>query len=169
MKSLHAPWRLAVLENYKKTEGCILCGLHSSDPAEDRANLILMRSPSSFLLMNRFPYSNGHLMVVPQRHVSDWKALTDVEILDMNRLMKMALSVLEQEVEAQGFNLGTNLGEVAGAGIPDHLHWHIVPRWKGDTNFMPLFAEVRVISEHLEATYDKLKRSLDQLAQKLED
>lgn len=166
MKSLHAPWRLAVLESYKEAEGCILCGLLAASPNQDRENLVLHRSDEAFVVLNRFPYSNAHLMIVPNRHLSDWKELKDSEMMQMHRLMKAMIGVLEEEVSAQGFNLGANLGEAAGAGIPGHLHWHLVPRWQGDTNFMPLFAEVRVIAEHLEATYDKLKSRLARAIEK---
>lgn len=162
MKNLHAPWRLAVLENYQEARGCILCGLVESPVEEDKKNLILHRGAKSMVLMNRFPYSNGHVMVLPYRHIACWSDLEPGEVLEMNALVKSLVLALKDSFQAQGLNFGANIGEAAGAGIPHHLHWHLVPRWKGDTNFMPLFAEVRVISEHLEASYDKLKPSFEQ-------
>jgi ATP adenylyltransferase len=110
--------------------------------------------------MNKFPYSNGHLMVAPRRHLADPGLLTEEEVLEMHRHTVLCQQLLRTVCKAQGFNIGINLGEVAGAGVADHLHQHIVPRWSGDTNFMPVFADVRVIPQHLEATYLSLQAAL---------
>jgi ATP adenylyltransferase len=106
--------------------------------------------------MNRYPYTNGHLLVAPFRHTADLADLNELEALEMHRLLVLAKAVLKECVAPQGFNIGMNLGQVAGAGVADHLHMHIVPRWQGDTNFMPVFADVRIIPEHLEETYSRL-------------
>ncbi len=157
MKNLFAPWRMAVLEAYDRSSGCILCSLRDSKNDDD--SLIVHRSSTAYVVLNKFPYANGHLMIVPLRHVSDWAQLNESEVLDIHSLTAKALRVLKEQLRAEGFNLGVNLGSTAGAGIPDHVHQHIVPRWTGDVNFMPLLAEVKVISEHLHATFEKIKRS----------
>lgn len=156
MKQLWAPWRLCYIrgEANASENGCIFCVRHID--GEDRQRLILYRGEHVFVLMNRFPYTNGHLMVAPYRHTADPAELTHEEAMEMHSMMVKCRDVLRQRVAAQGFNIGMNLGQIAGAGIADHLHLHIVPRWSGDTNFMPVFAEVRVIPEHLEATYEHL-------------
>jgi len=138
--------------------GCLFCRLLRSK--DDTADLVLMRGALGFIVMNRFPYNNGHLMVAPNRHVAAPEKLTDKESLALARLVQTALAALGEECSPQGFNVGMNLGRVAGAGEAGHLHIHIVPRWNGDTNFMPLLAETKVVSEHLATTYQKLKRKL---------
>lgn len=156
MKNLHAPWRMAVLEAYEKSKSCILCEIRDlKDPEND---LVVHRASHCYVVLNKFPYANGHLMIVPNRHLSHWSELKDEEILQMNAMLNKAMSIIQKEFRAQGFNIGVNLGTVAGAGIPDHVHQHIVPRWQGDVNFMPLLAEVKVISEHLQATCEKLRK-----------
>lgn len=156
MKQLWAPWRLCYIrgEANAPEKGCIFCVRHIV--GEDRQRLILYRGEHVFVLMNKFPYSNGHLMIAPYRHTADPAELTIDEAMEMHSMMVKCRDVLRQRVAAQGFNIGMNLGQIAGAGIADHLHLHIVPRWSGDTNFMPVFSEVRVIPEHLEATYEHL-------------
>jgi ATP adenylyltransferase len=153
--SLFAPWRLEVIEKYQSTTSCILCGLLEKN--RDAENLILERSSHSYLVMNKYPYSNGHLMIVPKRHVGEWEALEAAELSDMMALSQRAMRVLRSELQCKGFNMGANLGSVAGAGIPDHVHLHLVPRWPGDFNFMPVLGETKVISEHLVKTYEKLQ------------
>lgn len=110
--------------------------------------------------MNRYPYSNGHLMVAPRRHLADPALLSNEEVLEMHRLTVLCQSLLREVCRAQGFNVGMNLGEVAGAGVADHLHQHIVPRWDGDTNFMPIFADIRIVPQHLQETYRLLRQAL---------
>jgi len=139
-----------------KQGGCIFC--LPQDPAGDRARLVLHRGKKSFVMMNRFPYSNGHLMVAPYRHIGDLADFAPDEMAEMHLLLVHCRKVLGVAMAPQGFNVGMNLGEIAGAGIADHLHLHIVPRWKGDTNFMPVFADVRVVPQHLEATFALLAK-----------
>jgi len=145
-------------EDSAESPGCIFCP--DDDRSEDRSRLILYRGDHAFVLMNKYPYTNGHLMVVPYRHSADLEALEEAEILEMHRLLVLCRKILEETMAPDGFNIGVNLGRAAGAGIEAHLHLHIVPRWKGDTNFMPVFADVRVIPQHLEETYDVLHRAL---------
>ncbi len=134
--------------------GCLFCEVLASD---DAAAYLLARDGTAFALLNAYPYNPGHLMVAPVRHVGEIEALTDQEVLDTGRLVQRAVVALREEMDPHGFNLGANLGRVAGAGIPGHLHWHVVPRWNGDTNFMPVVGETRVLPESLEDTYGKLK------------
>lgn len=161
MERLWAPWRMKYIEEGSKIEGCIFCIF----PAEqdDRKNLILYRGEHSFIMLNSFPYNPGHLMVAPYKHTADLYELTDEELLDVNHLARFSVRLLSATVQPDGFNLGVNLGRTAGAGIVDHVHWHVVPRWNGDTNFMPVIGETKVLPESLEATYDKLRRKIDEL------
>jgi ATP adenylyltransferase len=156
MKQLWAPWRMTYIrgEDEKPDPGCIFCVRDRQ--GDDRRRLILHRGEHAFVLMNKYPYSNGHLMVAPYRHTADPGELDEAEALEMHRLLVLSRDVLGQCMGPHGFNIGMNLGQVAGAGITDHLHLHIVPRWSGDTNFMPVFADVRVIPQHLEATWELL-------------
>ena len=135
-------------------EGCIFCTLPAKgDDAEAR---ILRRGEHGFVMLNTFPYNPGHLLVAPFRHVGEVEDLTDGELADLGRLLQVAIRALRREMEPQGFNVGMNLGRVAGAGIPGHLHWHVVPRWNGDTSFMPVIGETRVLPELVEDTYRRL-------------
>jgi ATP adenylyltransferase len=135
-------------------EGCIFCALPArGDDAEAR---ILGRGEHGFVMLNTFPYNPGHLLVAPFRHVGEVEDLTDGELADLGRLLQVAIRALRREMEPQGFNVGMNLGRVAGAGIPGHLHWHVVPRWNGDTSFMPVIGETRVLPELVEDTYRRL-------------
>ena len=138
-----------------ESEGCLFC--ESAAAKDDAAGLILHRAEHGFVLMNAFPYNPGHLMVAPNRHTGDPQQLSDEELLDCSHLTQQSLRALTEEMAPDGFNVGMNLGKVAGAGIPDHLHWHVVPRWNGDTNFMPVVGETRVLPESLEDTYKKLR------------
>lgn len=153
MKQLWAPWRMDYLRSAGPEE-CIFCV--EDKPDEDRERLILVRGGTSFVVMNHYPYTNGHLMVAPYRHLADPAGLSQAETLEMHRLTVACQAVLRDAFAAEGFNLGMNVGAAAGAGIADHIHQHIVPRWGGDNNFMPVFADVRVIPEHLETTYLRL-------------
>ena len=153
MKKLWAPWRMEYLRSTGEKE-CPFC--IGDDAAEDRSRLVLFRGEHSFVIMNRYPYSNGHLMVAPYRHLADPAGLAPEEALEMHRLTVACQTTLRSCCGAQGFNLGMNIGEAAGAGIAEHIHQHIVPRWCGDTNFMPIFADVRVIPEHLDETWLQL-------------
>ncbi len=157
MERLWAPWRLDYIVG-EKHDGCIFCSFPREDNDEKR--LILLRSEHAYVIMNAFPYSNGHLLVLPYRHIGDLAELTDDENLDIMRLAQKCKNALSEVFEPDGFNLGMNLGTAAGAGIADHIHMHIVPRWNGDTNFMPVLGDVKVIPEALETTYSKLKAAL---------
>jgi ATP adenylyltransferase len=156
MERLWAPWRLEYVQAERGGD-CIFCLGHSD---EDEGRLVLYRGAHCFIIMNRFPYSNGHLMVAPLRHVADPGQLNGAEVAELHRLTIVCRDILLESCKAQGFNVGMNLGAVAGAGVTEHLHQHIVPRWSGDTNFMPVFADVRVIPQHLEETCRQLRRAI---------
>lgn len=135
--------------------GCIFCDLPSE--GDDERTKILRRGELAFVILNSFPYNPGHLMVAPFRHVGAFGALEPPELAEIDALLGRSLSVLEDEMQPHGYNLGMNLGRVAGAGIPDHLHWHVVPRWNGDTNFMPVVGQTRVLPELLDESYRRLR------------
>jgi ATP adenylyltransferase len=151
---LWAPWRSAYVTGQYRTEGCLFCAALGG--TDDRASLILCRRPLAFLLLNKFPYSPGHLMAALNRHVGPLEEATAGEIEEAMALVQSALRALKTAYRPDGFNVGINQGRVAGAGVEDHLHVHVVPRWNGDTNFMPVLGDVRVLSESLAATYDRL-------------
>jgi ATP adenylyltransferase len=161
MKTLWAPWRAEYINSAPckhKTDSrhCLFCRVQRQ--RRDEANLVLFRGRAGFVMMNRYPYNNGHLMVAPNRHVASPEKLTAAEGAGLFRLVQQSLTVLRREMCPQGFNVGVNLGLAAGAGVAGHVHIHIVPRWSGDFNYMPLLAETKVISEHLAATYERLRR-----------
>ncbi len=160
MQRLWAPWRLEYIVG-EKTEGCIFCVFPKQD--DDRKNRILDRGNHAYVIMNTFPYSNGHLLIVPYRHTGDFCELTEAESLEMMQLTQKSMRALKQACNPDGLNLGVNQGAAAGAGIADHIHLHIVPRWHGDTNFMPVLADTKVMPEALETSYDKLKPLFDAL------
>ena len=143
-----------------KTQGCFLCAMFKS--RKDRENLVIWRGAACAIVMNRFPYNGGHLMVAPYRHVGGTQAMTETELLDMMRLTNLALDALQRVCRPDGFNVGINLGEAAGAGLKDHVHTHIVPRWNGDTNFMPVLADVKVMPQTLEEMRDILAAAITQ-------
>lgn len=159
MEQLWAPWRLSYVVKdapAEKTDECFLCrGVAES---EDRRNLIVERSTLGVVVLNKFPYNNGHLLVAPMRHVARIDDLTDDESLDLQKLLGKMLRSLDRAIRPDGYNVGLNLGKVAGAGLPGHLHWHIVPRWNGDTNFMPVVADTKVIVQSLDSLYELLTR-----------
>jgi ATP adenylyltransferase len=139
----------------KPTRGCIFCG--RQDHKRDVENLILDRGKQAFVMMNRFPYNSGHLMVAPFRHVAAIERMTPAEQAELSALVQKSVVILKRAFSPEGFNIGMNLGRVAGAGVEHHLHVHVVPRWNGDTNFMPVSAETKVISEALAQTYKRLR------------
>lgn len=155
MDQLWAPWRLSYVSTAKAPapgDDCFLCrGLADRD---DRANLIALRTVRSVVVLNRYPYNNGHLLIAPQRHLASLDELNPEELLDGLEAVRRTVRVLTALMQPDGFNVGLNLGKAAGAGLPGHLHWHVVPRWNGDTNFMPVLADVRVIVQSLEALYE---------------
>ncbi len=156
MDRLWAPWRGEYVKQASEGEnqGCLFCELQKQ---EDQEALVLARSEQSFAVLNRYPYNSGHLMVAPLRHVSELEDVKDEENLDVQRLLQRCLRALKEAMEPDGFNLGMNLGRVAGAGVPGHVHWHLVPRWDGDTNFMTTVAETRVVPESLPSTFARLR------------
>ena len=157
MKQLWAPWRMKYIL-MRKPKGCIFCKLPKEK--KDEENLILYRGSFNFIVLNNYPYNNGHLMVAPYRHVKDLEGLSKDELYEHIEVIRMATSLLKKTFKPDGFNLGLNIGKIAGAGVEGHLHTHIVPRWAGDTNFMPIIADTKVIIEALMATYQKLRTHL---------
>jgi ATP adenylyltransferase len=157
-KPLWAPWRLEYIEQADAEEGCVFCREAQGDLPESES-LVVARDKLVFALLNKFPYSSGHLIVAPIRHEGELAGLTEDEALGMHRLSVDAVRALERIYGPNGFNLGWNLGRAAGAGITSHVHLHVVPRWAGDTNFMPVLADVKVLPEHLLATRDRLRES----------
>ncbi|UCF63783.1 MAG: HIT domain-containing protein [bacterium] len=164
MENLWAPWRMEYILKEKQgiSEPCIFC--HRLKQKRDRKNLILYRSEDAFIIMNRYPYNNGHLMVVPYRHSGDISDLETDEKADLFHLVQLSIQVLQKDMIPHGFNIGMNLGRVAGAGVEDHIHFHVVPRWNGDTNFMPVISNTKVISEALDKSYQKLAKTVKKLA-----
>jgi ATP adenylyltransferase len=161
MERLWSPWRLAYVTSATgETSGCIFC--NTTEPG--REDLILIRGQSSFVILNLYPYNSGHLMVVPNRHVPTLHASTGDELAELMRLTRHAEMALAEAYKPQGINIGINLGRPAGAGVLDHLHVHVVPRWNGDTNFMTVTAETRVLPESLAATRERLKPIFERLA-----
>ena len=160
MERLWAPWRGEYVKSAGKDEdqGCLFC--EKPKEGDDEKALIVARSEQSFAMLNRYPYNSGHLMVAPFRHVGELEQVEDDESLDMQRMMQRCVKALKEAMQPDGFNIGMNLGVVAGAGIPDHLHWHVVPRWNGDTNFMPVSADTKVLPDYLEETAVRLGRHL---------
>lgn len=153
-KTIFAPWRIEYLKLATKSNECILC----SKPKEkkNKENLILEKGKKVFVIMNLFPYNSGHLMIAPYRHTNEFENLKESEYLEIIKLSQIWIKVIKELMQPQGFNLGINLGKCSGAGIDEHLHFHIVPRWNGDTNFMPVIADTKVMPENLSQTYDKL-------------
>jgi ATP adenylyltransferase len=161
MDPLWAPWRLSYVMAAKKPaddDPCFICrGLAERD---DRKNLIARRTSQSVVLLNRFPYNNGHLLVAPTAHKGRLDELAPGELLEVMEGLRQMVTVLDDLIHPDGYNVGLNLGKAAGAGLPGHLHWHIVPRWNGDTNFMPILADVKVIVQSLDAFYDMLVQKI---------
>jgi ATP adenylyltransferase len=165
MKNLWSPWRSKYIESFKDEQsngGCVFCEAAKQD-VEDLQNLVVHKAKHTFTLLNMFPYNNGHLMIVPNRHLGELDLLSKVESIEIMDQIKLAKKALVGIYDPQGFNIGANLGRASGAGIEEHVHFHIVPRWNGDTNFMPVLGEVKIISQDLAetkklllATYKKL-------------
>jgi ATP adenylyltransferase len=157
MKQLWAPWRMEYIQGPRE-EACIFC----FDSQEDESRFVLKRDPLAFVMLNKYPYTNGHLLVVPNSHVGHPKDLPAEEFAALNRLLLESLCALDRTLKPHGMNVGMNLGQVAGAGVDDHIHFHIVPRWSGDHNYMAVLGEVRMINQHLEETYRQLKPAFAQ-------
>jgi ATP adenylyltransferase len=154
--NLWAPWRLEYVAGAKPA-GCVLCA--KLDDADDERTLVVARGEHAYAVLNLYPYNNGHLMVVPDRHVAGLDELTAAESAECQRMLERGIRAARAALGAGGFNVGLNLGEAAGAGIASHLHWHLVPRWEGDTNFMPVLADVRVMPQHLTTTWRLLREA----------
>ncbi len=155
MKRLWTPWRREYITG-EQPVGCLFC-LKKQDPVEkDKENYVLYRGPTCFVLLNLFPYTNGHLMIAPYQHVDSIELVDGDSLHEMSALTQASVAALKRALSPAGFNIGMNLGKVAGAGVPDHIHIHVVPRWQGDANFMSVLAETRLIPETLDETYEKL-------------
>jgi ATP adenylyltransferase len=155
-RQLWAPWRLEYIESADEQDGCVFCLAEAGD---DEERFVVHRGEQAFVMLNTFPYSSGHLMVAPRRHVGEFTELGEAEALEIHRLAGAGLAALRELYGPDGFNLGWNLGRVAGAGVVDHVHLHVVPRWNGDTNFMPVLADVKVIPEHLAETRRRIAQA----------
>ena len=153
MKKIWAPWRIEYIRG-EKTEECIFC--QKSKENNDKDNCILFRGVNNFVILNTYPYNPGHLMVAPYRHVADLEGLSDEELLEHFDLVRKSARALTDAYKPQGFNIGINLGRIAGAGVEDHIHTHVIPRWSGDTNFITVVSDIRVIPQALDATYSEL-------------
>ena len=169
MEQLWAPWRVELVDqpNEQHTSGCVFCTLPrvqaeaGQRAARDREALVLGRTEHTFALINRWPYNNGHIMVIPRRHTNKLDELQGDEWTELQEMLRIANGIVTEAYRPQGTNLGMNLGRPAGAGIEDHLHWHLVPRWNGDTNFMPVLGDVKVMIEHLTASWDRMRPLFD--------
>ena len=163
MDRLWAPWRLSYVAGAKPPtahDACFICqGLAEKD---DRENLVAWRGRKSVVVLNRFPYNNGHLLIAPNAHKGQMHELDDGEVLEMQQTIAWLVGMLGEMMKPDGFNIGLNLGKAAGAGLPGHLHWHVVPRWNGDTNFMPVLSDTRVIVQSLDQLYELLTEKIFQ-------
>lgn len=162
MKQIWAPWRMAYINGDSPDVGCVFC-IHSR--AEDyRQSLVLALTRHSMVMLNKYPYNNGHLLLAPKRHGKNLSELSLEEYGDLSEALRRSVEIIRKLLNPGGINLGMNLGKCAGAGIEDHLHWHVVPRWEGDTNFMPVVAETRVMPQHLLDSYDRLQPHFQSLS-----
>jgi len=157
MERLWSPWRMEYIESAHdgEPEGCVFCRLLEGEESGDER--VLARDDLAFVTLAKYPYNPGHLLVLPVRHTDDLEDLAEAEHAAIDRMLRRGIRALREVAEPQGFNVGINLGRVAGAGIPEHLHWHVVPRWGGDTNYMPVVGKTRVLPELLHETYVKLR------------
>ena len=159
MDRLWAPWRLSYVQtDTKKPLGNFF--LFADQDDNDRENLVIERTDQSIVILNRFPYANGHLLIAPRREVADLEGMTEAELLDGQLVIRRMIEAMRTFLNPDGFNVGLNLGRAAGAGLPGHLHWHLVPRWAGDTNFMTLMSDVRVIVQSLDEMWVQLRQAL---------
>ncbi len=164
MKYMLTPWRGKYIEGLgdgnKKDKGCVFCDIKKED---DEKVFILYRGNKNYIVLNLFPYNNGHILIVPYEHASSPEDVSEETLFEMFSLMRKSLKILRKVYNPDGFNIGMNLGRVSGAGVPDHFHLHIVPRWEGDYNFMPLLSETKLFFEGVEKTYEKLKKEFKKL------
>lgn len=153
---LWAPWRMKYIQGIEKSDSCFICD-DLTNTSDDDDNLVLWRTENSIVILNRFPYNNGHLLIAPSRHIDDLDKASDIELLELTKLIRESQKALSLVIEPHGFNVGLNLGRCAGAGLPGHLHFHIVPRWNGDTNFMNVCSDTDIISQSLSELLTKLR------------
>jgi ATP adenylyltransferase len=155
---LYAPWRMDYIRGLDKPDntGCFLCDAATCPESDFRKRLVLWRTVAVVVLLNRYPYTNGHMLVAPLAHKAEFDVLTDAELLDLQRQTAAAVRLLKRGVAAQGFNIGINVGRIAGAGVPGHVHQHVVPRWAGDTNFISVVGDVRIVPQATNQLYDEL-------------
>ena len=160
MERLYSPWRSKYIETFKGSEpkevGCIFCS--ALENHNDKERLVIHRGKLAFVIMNLYPYNSGHMMIVPNRHTADFGSLSADELAECTSLLQTAQKALTELSHPHGYNIGMNLGKAGGAGIDDHLHWHIVPRWNGDTNFMPVIADIKMVSEDMERQWEQLQK-----------
>jgi ATP adenylyltransferase len=163
VKQLWAPWRMVYIDHGGKNGGCIFCAKNLQE--QPRESLVLTETKHSLVMLNKFPYNNGHLLLAPKRHENKLDDLPQNEHSDLQETLRRSVAIVRTVLNPGGINLGMNLGKCAGAGVEDHLHWHLVPRWEGDTNFMPVVGETRVMPQHLLDSYDRLKPHFESLAE----
>jgi ATP adenylyltransferase len=156
-ENLWAPWRTKYIQGLSKPEGCFICD-YLKTPDSDGDNLVLWRTEKSVVVLNRFPYNNGHLLIAPVRHIAGLEQADETELLEITKLIRETQKALSLAVQPHGFNIGMNFGRCAGAGLPEHMHVHVVPRWDGDTNFMSVCGDTKVISQSLKELFEELKR-----------
>lgn len=161
---IESPHRLKYVRRIIKPEGCVFCSAAKSK--KNIESLVLYKSRNLMIVLNKYPYNNGHLLIMPRRHVADYDKLSDQMLADMQVLVKHSIKILKKVYQPHGFNMGMNLGKVAGAGIPDHLHYHLIPRWGGDTNFFPLIADTKLVVETTEQSYNQLIPHFERLENK---
>lgn len=162
MQHLWAPWRMEFIKG-PKPSGCFFCEAVAAEPSGDEDHLVLARGGLAIVILNRYPYNNGHLMIAPKEHLANLEELPPATASDLMALTQRSLRVLRQVLSPQGFNLGINAGKIAGAGVADHVHQHVVPRWDGDTNFMPVVADTKILNESLAVSYQQLRAGFDRL------
>ena len=161
MENLWAPWRLDYITSQHDSGGCVFC--KSPKNKDDKQNHIIFRGTHCYVILNKFPYNNGHVMVLPYQHISDLLDLSEEADSECQELIKKTIKAIRRVFNPQGINVGLNLGSAAGAGIAEHIHYHILPRWQGDTNFMPVIAGVKEISESLDSAYFKLRQAFKEI------
>jgi ATP adenylyltransferase len=159
MEHIWSPWRFKYIASIDQEQGCVFC--RAARAGDDREMLVVHRAGLNFVILNLFPYTSGHLMVVPYEHTASLAAISEATSTEMMELAKRAQTALDREYRPDGYNIGMNLGKSAGAGVADHLHLHLVPRWAGDANFVSVIGETRVLPEDLQTTYDKLRKHFD--------
>lgn len=158
MERIWAPWRGEYIEDsIKGHKSCVFCEIQKTPPSKE--NLLVFKNDYAMVVMNKFPYNNGHILVMPLKHVVSFDELSENEFIELNNLLKKAIRVIKKVYSPEGLNIGLNMGRVSGAGIDKHIHYHVVPRWNGDTNFMPVTGQTKIISEHIISSYEKIKKA----------